>query len=262
MRSAAALVIALLLLSTLPAAAADEEPNIEFFYPVVTRRPVIERELELNVRHEKGRDGRQTVTAGAIEMPLLPWWQLEVEVPLVFTDPRDGTSAGGFGDLAVQNKFQLWKSVEHQALVAGGFELTLPSGSARRGLGGQAAVEPFLTAGIALGPFDVLGDLAYGWNLNSHIKGQREQEVTASLAVGYRVSRWFTPFLELNTVTQTSGSTAEGAPKLRDRVQFYLTPGFNVHPLPGVTFRTGLQLPVSSARQFDYTLHSALVWEF
>jgi hypothetical protein len=38
--------------------------------------------------------------------------------------------------------------------------------------------------------------------------------------------------------------------------------GFNVHPLPGVTFRTGLQMPVRSARQFDYTLHSALVWEF
>ena len=135
MRSAGALVIALLLLPALPAWAEDEEPNIEFFYPVVARRPVIERELELSVRHEKGRDGRETEMAGAIELPLRPWWQLEVEVPLVFTDPRDGTSAGGFGDLTVQNKFLLWKSVEHRALIAGGFELTLPSGSERRGLG-------------------------------------------------------------------------------------------------------------------------------
>ena len=145
MRCVGTLVIALLLLSTLPARAEDEEPNIEFFYPVVTRRPVIERELELNVRHEKGRGGRETETAGAIELPLLPWWQLEVEVPLVFTDPRDGPSEGGFGDLAVQNKFLLWKSVEHRALVAGGFELTLPSGSERRGLGGTAAVRPFMS---------------------------------------------------------------------------------------------------------------------
>lgn len=262
MRCVGTLVIALLLLSALPATAEDEEPNIEFFYPVVTRRPVIERELELNVRHEKGRDGRETETAGAIELPLLPWWQLEVEVPLVFTDPRDGTSAGGFGDLAVQNKFLFWKSVEHRALVAGGFELTLPSGSERRGLGGIAAVRPFLTAGIALGPFDVLGDMAYEWNLNRHVAGQREQTLTASVAAGYRVSRWFTPFLELNTVTKTNGSAAQDAPQLLDRVQLYLTPGFNVRPLPGVTFRTGLQLPVSSPRQFDYTVHGALVWEF
>ncbi len=132
MRCVGTLVIALLLLSALPARAEDEEPNIEFFYPVVTRRPVIERELELNVRHEKGRGGRETETAGAIELPLRPWWQLEVGVPLVFTGPRDGTSEGGFGDLAVQNKFLLWKSVEHRALVAGGFELTLPSGSERQ----------------------------------------------------------------------------------------------------------------------------------
>ncbi|SRR6266851_3521854 len=183
-------------------------------------------------------------------------------MPLVFTDPRDGTSAHGFGDLAVQNKFLLWKSVEHRALVAGGFELTVPSGSERRGLGGTAAVEPFLTAGIALGPFDVLGDIRYEWNINSHVVGQREQTLTANLAAGYRVSPWFTPFLELNTVTKTSGAAAEDAPQLRDRLQFYLTPGFNVRPLPGVTFRTGRQLPVSTARQFDSTLHGAMVWEF
>lgn len=190
MWSAGALVIALLLLPALPAWAEDEEPNIEFFYPVVARRPVIERELEFSVRHEKGRDGRETEMAGALELPLWPWWQLEVEVPLVFTDPRDGTSAGGFGDLAVQNKFLLWKSVEHRALIAGGFELTLPSGSQRRGLGGTTAVEPFLTAGIALGPFDVLGDIRYEWK-------------------------------------------AEDAPQLRDRVQLYLTPGFNCPATPG-----------------------------
>src|SRR6266478_4972576 len=126
------------------AAVAQEEPDIEFFYPVVTRRPVIERELELRVKHEKGRDGRETEMAAAIELPLLPRWQIELEVPVVITDPRDGTSAAGFGDLAVENKFLLWKSVEHRALVAAGFELTLPSGSERRGLGGEFAVEPRL----------------------------------------------------------------------------------------------------------------------
>ncbi len=48
---------------------------------------------------------------------------------------------------------------------------------------------------------------------------------------------------ELNTVTKTNGSAAQDAPPLRDRIQLYLTPGFNVRPLPRVTFRTG---PVES----------------
>ncbi len=263
MRSFCALVAASLLFPA-ASALAQEEPDIEFFYPVVTRRPVIERELELRVEHEKSRDKRETETAAAIELPPLPRWQIELEIPVVVTDPRDGPSAAGFGDLTIENKFLLWKSVEHRALVAAGFELTLPSGSESRGLGGEAAVEPFASAGIALGPFDLLGSVAYEWNLNSHVEGQREQELSANLALGYPASRWFTPFLELDSVTRTSGTEeeAEDAPTLRDRVQLYLTPGFNVRPLPGVTFRAGVQLPVTGAHEFDYVVHAGLVWEF
>jgi len=76
------------------------------------------------------------------------------------------------------------------------------------------------------------------------------------------VSRWFTTFLELASVTRTSGAEDEGGPRLRDRVQLYLTPGFNVRPLPGMTFRAGVQLPVTDARTFDYAVHAGLVREF
>jgi Putative MetA-pathway of phenol degradation len=261
MRLASTLLAASLLLPA-TAALAEEEPDIEFFYPVVTRRPVIERELELRMRHEKSREGRQTETTAAIEVPLLPRWQLELELPFLIGDPREGPSVAGFGDLEIENKFLLWKSVEHRALVAAGFELKLPSGSERRGLGGELAIEPFLSAGIALGPFDVLGNIAYEWTLNRHVTGQREQELTANLAVAYPVSRWFTPFLELDSVTRTSGSEDGDAPRLRDRLQLYLTPGFNVRALPGLTFRAGVELPVTDARQFDYRVHAGLVWEF
>ena len=244
------------------AAFAQEEPDIEFFYPVVTRRPVIERELELRTRYEKRGDGKQVETAAAIEWPILPPWQIELEIPVVVNDPRDGPSTVGFGDIAIENKFLFWKSVQYRTLVAGGFELTLPSGSPSRGLGGEFAVEPFFTAGIALGPFDLLGSVAYEWNLNANVKDPHPQEFTANLALGYPVSRWFTPFVEVNTVTQTVGSSDEDASNLTHRVQVYLTPGLNIRPLPGMTFRAGVELPVTSARQFDYAVHAGIVWEF
>ncbi len=260
MRYGIALALAVALAS--PVWAEDQEPDIRFFYPVVTRRPVIERELELTLKHEKGREGRQTETAAALEWPLRPWWQMELEVPLIALDPREGKGAGGIGDIEVQNKFLLFKSLQHLTLIAGGLELRLPTGSERRGLGGEFTVEPFLTGGIALGPFDVLADIAYEWNLSGGVRGQREQELTADLAVAWPLHRWFTPFLELNTVTRTSGHQEEDEPKLRDRTQIYLTPGLNLRPLPGVTVRAGIQLPVSDARAFDYTLHAGLTWEF
>jgi hypothetical protein len=257
-----ALLPMFMLLPAAPARA-QEEPDLEFFYPVVTRRPVIERELELRTQYEKNRDGRQVDAALAVEWPVLPRWQIELEVPVVVDDPQEGPTTAGFGDVAIENKFLLWKSVQQRLLVAGGFELTLPSGSRARGLGGELDLEPFVAAGIALGPFDLLGSVAYEWNLNPGVKGPREQEFTANLALAYVLSRWFTPFVELNTVTQTVGAPAEaGESSLLHRVQVYLTPGFNVRPLPGMTFRAGVELPATSAREFDYTVHAGLVWEF
>lgn len=259
MRYACMLLITLLLGPV--AAHADEEPNIEFFYPLITRRPVIEREIEFAFRQSKSREERESQVSGAIEWPLTPWWQIEMEIPFVIQDPTDLQTTAGPGDLEIQDKFQLLKSVQHRALLAGGFEIRLPSGSEKRLLGGEFAIEPFLTGGIAVGPLDVLADVAYEWNLNN-VRGQNEQECTADLAVAWPVSRWFTPLLELDTVTMVQGPQDEDSPKLRARTQIYLTPGFNVHPLPGMTFRAGVQLPTSSAKTFDFRVHAGLVWEF
>ena len=259
MRNACALLAFLLLCPV--CAWADEEPDIRFFYPIVTRRPVIERELEFGFQRNQSREGNSNTVSAAIEWPLTRWWQLEIEVPFVIQNPREAVSTAGPGDLTVENKFLLWRSIQYLTAVAGGFEVRLPSGSERRGLGGEFSVEPFFTAGIAVGPFDVMAEIAYEWNLNN-VPGQREQELTANLAVGWPVSRWFTPLLELNSVTKIQGAAEEEGPKLRSRTQVYLTPGFNVRPLPGVTFRTGVELPTSSARTFDYRVRAALVWEF
>jgi len=63
-------------------------------------------------------------------------------------------------------------------------------------------------------------------------------------------------------VSKTQGQEDQDAVKLRGRTQLYLTPGFNIRPLPGATFRLGVQLPVSDRPEFDYRIHAGLVWEF
>jgi len=249
-----------------PAYAQYVEPNITFFYPLVTRRPIIERELEVTLNHTKGLDARATEAALAIEWPLLPRLQFEVEVPFAVLDPNEGKAVAGFGDIELQAKLQVFKSVQYRTLVAFGLEYKLPSGSRARGLGGEHALEPFLTAGMALGPFDLIGEVAYEWVLNGD-EHPREQEFSASLAIAYPASRWFTPLLELVTVTQTRGPTgiereAGGEESLRHKTQLYLVPGFNMRPRPGMTLRVGVQVPVTTAKSFDYRFLSALVMEF
>ena len=44
--------------------------------------------------------------------------------------------------------------------------------------------------------------------------------------------------------------------------QVSLTPGFNVRPWPETTFAVGIELPVTHARQFDYTLRTRFIREF
>ena len=254
----------LLMLATvlvLPAAAAraEDDQTIAYFYPLRTRRPVIERELELRFEHEKARDGRTTEVAGALELPILPRWQIELEVPLVFRDPREGAPTGGPGDLTVENKVLVWRSLDHLAAIAVGVEGRLPSGSQRRGLGGEAAIEPFVTAGIALGDFDVLASAAYEMNLNAHVVGPHEHELGASAAVGWRVHRLFAPLLELVTVTRTRGGEDDD---LRHRTQVYLVPGVNVRPLAGTTLRLGVEVPLTNARTHDYAILGGVVKEF
>jgi hypothetical protein len=147
--------------------------------------------------------------------------------------------------------------------VAAGFEARFPTGSERRGLGGEASIEPFLTAGTAIGPFDLIAEVAYEWNLNAHVKGHREQELTAGAALGFPISRWFTPLVELTSVTRMRGAEEEeDEPRIQGRTQLYVTPGFNVRPWPGTVVRMGIQLPATSTKTFDYTLHAGFVWEF
>src|SRR2546425_3107777 len=93
-----------------PARAQDGIQNVAFFYPLRTRRPVIERELEVRVEHAKGRGGRTTEAAAPLELPILPRWQVEIEGPLGFQDPKDGEAQGGAADLTVENKGMVWQS--------------------------------------------------------------------------------------------------------------------------------------------------------
>ena len=247
------------LLAAGPARAQDSYQNVSYFYPLRTRRPVIERELEFRVEHSKGDEGRSTEVAAALELPILPRWQVELEIPLVFNDPRDETFQGGLGDLTLETKVAVWQSLDWLSQVAVGVEGRFPTGSERRGLGGEASVEPFITGGIALGPIDLLGSVAYEFNINANVPGPNEQELTASAAAAWRMTRIFAPLLELVTVTRTRGEPDDD---LLHKTRVTIIPGFNAKLIPGTTLRLGIELPLTKARTSDYTILGGFVKEF
>jgi hypothetical protein len=90
--------------------------------------------------------------------------------------------------------------------------------------------------------------------LRSRLAPERAQEFDSGLAVAWPVSRWFTPFVEFRTTTPTVADD--------HRTQVTLVPGLNVKPFPQSTLAAGVQLPVTSAREFDYQVRVLFIKEF
>lgn len=249
----------LLLLPLVAAAprAHGQEAGLDAFFPLVTRRPVVEREVELGARHQRGAAGRETAATLSLDWIPLTRWQVSLSVPAVFTDPGDRAPAGGVGDLQLETKVVL-PGAARGPHVAAGVALTLPTGDRGRGLGGETAVAPFLTAGAARGPFYLVGELGYRWE----VARGRAQDATAGLATGYRAHPRVIPLVELTAASRLRrGDDERGAPPL-ERAQLYLAPGVNVLVRENTTLGVGVQLPLTSARAFDYALVGSLDWDF
>jgi outer membrane putative beta-barrel porin/alpha-amylase len=243
---------ALLALSLAPGTVAAEEEietGLGAFYPLITRRAVLETQLELNVAHEKGSDGRETTTSLGIDYVILPRWQLSLTVPLVVNDPRGQSANAGIGDVSIENTFQLFRSADGSKLLSAGFEARLPTGSRKRGLGGDPGIEPFVSASVAVQRFYLVGEASYDWSLDAPAGERREQQATVGAAVGYQIER-LVPMIELTTVTKTRGPDDD----LLHRIQVYLTPGFTWQVFHDGTLGLGVQLPLTHARAFDYAL--------
>ena len=257
-----AVLLAVVFFSVAPVLAEDEDKNVELLYPLTLRRPVLETLLDLTATHAKGRDERETELAAEIEWHALPRWLISLEIPAVIVSPENRRTFGGLSDIGIENRFLLFRSLEHQTQVTGGFEVRLPSGSKSRGLGGETTIEPFLAGGIKFNRLQLLADTAYEWVLNSPEHGERKQELGAGLALGYELTEGFLPLLELKTVRMVRGENDENGPKLRRKGQVYLTPGFNLEVLKETTLRFGVELPVTRAREFDYMLRLGVSIEF
>jgi hypothetical protein len=245
------------------AAAADEDARpLENFFPLVTRRPVLEREVGVHVTASKGREGRGVDVVPFVVIPVLPRWQVELDVPAVFKKPRASAAVGGAGDIELENKFVLSQSRSADSMLSGGVSLTLPTGSGRRDLGGETAVEPFVSAGLVRRGLYLVGSLSYEWTLAAPTPGAPAQTLTSGAAVGYQVRGWLIPLVDVSTITKVRGRDAPGAEDRRGQTQVYVTPGVNIQLLSAATLSLGVQLPVSTARNFDYALHSVLDWSF
>jgi hypothetical protein len=247
----------LVVLASVPTRVVAEGP-LEAFFPLVARRPVIEHEIEMRTVHETRRDGHETVTSLAIEGPILPRWGVSLSIPLAFSDPRAGASTTGAGDLELESKVILSASPNGRSLVTAGLALTLPTGSVRRGLGGQTALEPFAAIGLIAGDLLIVSDIGYIMTVGG--PNRDERRIHATLAVARPIGQRFIPLLALTAASTLEGGGGREAGQ-RGRVELYLAPGLNVRILPRATLGLGVQVPLTGTRVLDHALFATIDWD-
>jgi mono/diheme cytochrome c family protein len=229
--------------------------ELNFPRPLITGKAFPEQEMIAGGRF--GRNGKKvTEYMGILEYRVNGLTNLEVKSRALFVNPTIGPTESGVGDTTLSVKRVLAFSPLYRSLASAGMELTLPTGSDRRGLGdGSFVFEPNLRAGIDWKKFvvQVHGALllpARTSNINS--------EATLNVAVG----RYFfpdprlqiTPMIELNTATRISGSS-------NGQTKSAILPQIRVKWLVWA-LGVGVQAPITDARDFEIRPVFDLVYEY
>ncbi|MBI2160823.1 MAG: transporter [Candidatus Rokubacteria bacterium] len=241
----------------------DKAEEVSLPATLVTEGATPATELEGTFATSKSRTERAYGFAlSSLQYAPVPSFGLKLAIPFAVRDPRDSEpTVGGIGDVSLMAKYAPVILPAHQFALSGGLKLTFPTGSERRELGGELAVAPFLAAGKGFGPFSLQADAAYSWQVNvprsieaeeegePRVRPDKAQSVTANLTATYSPVERLGLILEMNTVTVVKGDE-----ELKERTQVYLTPGVSVEPAQGWNLRAGVQLPVTSAKEFDYNV--------
>src|SRR5262245_20421443 len=213
-----------------PQARATEPDNSppSFFDAVASISPGIIREIDILLDHVSQLSAR-------LQVPLLSWFQVTLEVPALLRESDvDGTRAGA-GDTVLGAQAMVWTQRDWPVEIEAGLELTLPTGSGSLPAG-STAVRPFVAAGVKVGPLDVIGNMSYQWLVAGPVA--RSELFERSLAVAYLL-RSVAPFAELTIVKPTRG--------FEDlRPQVGVIPGIEIILPWSLSLSAGVQVPVGA----------------
>lgn len=180
--------------------------ELNFPRPLLTGKAFPEQEMIVGGRF--GRNGKDVSEyLGILEYRLNGLTNIEITSRALSINPNIGPTESGPGDTVLSVKRVVAFSSLYRTLVSAGMELTLPTGSDRRGLGsGGFLFEPNLRAGVDWKQFivQVAGALAVP---------ERSSNSTSQAKLDVAIGRYFfpdprlqiTPMIELNTTTRISG---------------------------------------------------------
>lgn len=224
--------------------------------PLVTGKAFPEDEIVVtNATATEGAG--QVVNKFIYERRIGPLNQVEISIPMSWSERSDSAWQSGIGDIALGYKRTLTHSLQRGNILSISAEVVLPTGSERRGIGGGRTVfEPFVTFAQLL-PADGFIQTQAGLEIPS---GDHDTEAFVRAAFGRsinqdRFGRTWSPMIEV----LAARAFASGAGIDWDVVpQMQVTLNARQH----VRINGGVRLPVTRRHERSTAVLLYLLWDW
>jgi hypothetical protein len=184
--------------------------------------------------------------------------QIEIAVPVAFTERASGTWAGGLGDVALSAKRALFHSLDSGSILSVALEVILPTGNEDQGFGGGATVvEPYVAIGQLL---PSAGFLQFQGGFELPVDSGRTDEAFVRLAVGKSFvqggfGRSWSPMVEVLAASEIASSAV---PDWDLVPQLQVSLSTRQH----VLMNAGVRLPMNGAASRDTALILYVLWDW
>ena len=240
----------------------EEEEPLSPVIPLKTVYAPQEREFILGFDIADSDEALTWTTTLELEYSFYDRIEFDLELPFVarFAHDNEGEAdlesvgdKAGIGDIETGLKLKLLESKEDAFNLAGGFGVTWPTGSTSDSLGeGKTSLGPVLAFSKRLGPVSILGDVGYKRTVATRTEEADEEvkdEFHVDGAIAYRFPIGLSPILEINNV-------------FNSETIVLITPGLIYQVRDRFEIRCGVQIPVSSDKEFDWNTIFQLLYDF
>lgn len=239
---------------------ADHHHGLHFAHPLIGESVTpdtkvrLEHEFE-HFRHDEGHGQSVTVEG---EYAFVPSLSVEIDVPVGFVSPAEGSQESALGNIGVALKLTNDGFAEHGVLLGYGIELGLPTGSDTKGIGSDHILtyEPYLDAGYKKDAVEVSGFARFGIPTRQKTGEEVDTEFEYNVSALYHASSHLQGLLEVDGARTLSGEETESVA--------FLTPGVKYRPVAAghLILGVGVRVPLSNMSESDIGTHFSAFYHF
>jgi hypothetical protein len=241
----------------------SHDEGLHFAHPLIAESPSPDTKIRFDyffrdIKSE-GEDATENEVRVEAEYAFHRTFSVEVDVPFVFLDPKDGSSRENLKNVEIGLKFANFAFEEHNLLLGYGIEFGLPTGDDKKGIGSNNIfeIEPFLSLGYKWQGLEVVAFASFGIPTNQEEGEEVETELGYNLSFLYHLTPRVSGLLEFDGETVLSGDE-EGETVAN------ITPGIIFRPLanPNLAVGLGVSVPLSDEEEFDIQTTASVFYHF